>query len=337
MSEMGRIGVVSFGIGVIGSLTAKHILEEKGHLLDFRGAFDNDPKKVGKDVGEVIGLGKATGIKVSNDLEKTLTNADVVVHTTSSYFRKTYPEIESIVDHGVDVVSSCEELSYPYSVNRRLAHKLDLLARKKGSTVLGTGINPGFLMDTLPIVLTTPCKSIRKIRISRRMNAGTRRIPFQKKVGAGMGKQEFEAAIKEGRISGHVGLEQSIAMIADAIGWHVEKVAVGRVEPILAETTIKGGYVEIPKGRVAGVKQSASGFVGGRAALELNFAAYVGSEEEYDMVEIDGTPPVNCKISPCVHGDHGTVAMLVNMIPKVVTSPPGLYTMKDIQLPSASL
>jgi 4-hydroxy-tetrahydrodipicolinate reductase len=335
---MRKLNVVSFGVGVIGGLTSKFILEEKQSRLNLVGAYDIDPKKVGKDIGRVIGLDRSVGVRISDDLDKVLTDdVDAAVHTTSSFLRGAYPQLVPIITHGVDVVSSCEELSYPSVVDRKLSTKLDLLAKKHGATVLGTGINPGFLMDALPITLTAPCKSIKKIRITRRMNAATRRIPFQKKVGAGMTKGEFETAIRDKQISGHVGLEQSVAMLADAIGWKLDRVEVGKVEPVIAETPAVGGYVSIPRGKVAGVRQAAKGLVGGRALIELNFMAYVGSEEEYDQVEIDGTPPVNCRISPCVHGDHGTVAMLVNMIPKVVSSPPGLFTMKDMQVPSAFL
>jgi len=323
---------------VIGSLTAKFILEEKKKRLNLVGAYDIDPRKLGKDLGAVIGLDHTTGIRVSADLDRVLAeDVDVAIHTTSSYLKGAYPQIESVVSHGVDVVSSCEELSYPYVVDRQLSARLNLLAKKHGATVLGTGINPGFLMDALPIALTAPCESIRRIKISRRMNAATRRIPFQKKVGAGLTEGEFQSAIKNHQISGHVGLEQSVSMLADAIGWKLNRVEIGRVEPVIAEKATNEGYIRIPAGRVVGVKQSARGLVGGRPLIELNFAAYVGSEEEYDQVEIDGTPPVNCRISPCVHGDHGTVAMLVNMVPKVVSAPPGLLTMKDMQLPSAFL
>ena len=323
---------------MIGGLTAKFILEEKKKQLNLVGAYDVDPRKVGKDLGAVIGLDHKTDVRISDDLGRVLAaDVDAAIHTTSSYLKGAYPQVESVVSHGVDVVSSCEELSYPYVVDKQLSARLDLVAKKHGATVLGTGINPGFLMDALPIVLTAPCESIKRIRISRRMNAATRRIPFQKKVGAGLTKAQFQNAIKNHQISGHVGLEQSVSMLADAIGWRLNRVEIGRVEPVLAEKATSEGYFKIPAGGVAGVKQSARGLAGGRPLIELNFAAYVGSEEEYDQVEIDGTPPVNCRISPCVHGDHGTVAMLVNMVPKVVSAPPGLLTMKDIQLPSAFL
>ena len=335
---MRKLNVVSFGVGVIGSITAKFILENKRKQLNLVGAYDIDPKKVGKDLGLVTGLGRNAGVKVSDDLDRVMAkDVDIAIHTTSSYLKGAYPQFQSIVTHGVDVVSSCEELAYPYVVDRQLSAKIDMLAKKHRVTVLGTGINPGFLMDALPIALTAPCESIRRIAVTRRMNAATRRIPFQKKVGAGMTREEFQSAIRDHQISGHVGLEQSVSMLADAIGWKLSGVEIGEVEPVIAQKATGEGYVKIPAGRVAGVRQSAMGLAGGKLLIELNFAAYVGSEEEYDQVEIDGTPPVNCRISPCVHGDHGTVAMLVNMVPKVVNAPPGLLTMKDIQLPSAFL
>lgn len=335
---MGKLKVVSFGVGVIGGLAAKFILEEKRELISLVGAYDIDPKKVGKDLGTEAGLGRQIGVTISDDLDEVLTDdVDVAIHTTSSRLQSAYPQLESIISHGVDVVSSCEELSYPYVVDRKLSAKLDRSAKKHGVTVLGTGINPGFLMDALPIALTAPCKSIAKIKVTRRMNAATRRVPFQKKVGAGLTRNDFQKAIGDGRISGHVGLEESIAMMADAIGWKLAKVEVGEVEPVMAEKDTGQGYVKVRRGSVAGVRQSARGLVGGKPLIELDFMAYVGSEEEYDQVEIDGTPPVNCRISPCVQGDHGTVAMLVNMAPKVAGARPGLLTMKDMQLPSAFL
>ena len=336
--HLAKYNVVTFGAGVIGGLTAKYILESKRAKFNLVGVYDIDPAKVGKDLGEVIGLDHSVGVTVSNKLDKVLTSkVDIAIHTTSSYLSAAIPQIESIVKSRVDVISSCEELSYPYVVNTKSANRLDRLAKKKGVTVLGTGINPGFLMDTLPIVLTAPCKEVKKITVTRKMNAATRRVPFQKKIGVGMTKVEFQKAIDERSISGHVGLKQSIGMIAEAIGWKLDEIKIAQVEPVTAESTIEGGFVQVKPGNVCGTKQTAEGLVGNRPLIQLDFTAAVGVAEEYDMVQIEGLPPVNCKISPCVHGDHGTVAMLTNMIPKVVNSAPGLYTMKDLQVPSAYL
>ncbi len=231
--------------------------------------------------------------------------------------------------------SSCEELTYPYVVDERLARKLDSFAKQRGSTVLGTGINPGFLMDALPIALTGPCLEVNKIKVVRRMNAGTRRVPFQRKIGAGMTPREFKRAIESGEISGHVGLKQSIAMIASALGWKLDRIEVGDVEPVMLGKTVQSDWVKVEPGKVAGLRQTARGIVDGKPLIELEFVAYIGCEEEYDLVEIDGIPKIASKISPCVHGDYGTAAMLINMVPKVINAPPGLYTMKDMPLPAA--
>jgi 4-hydroxy-tetrahydrodipicolinate reductase len=331
-----RVKVVLFGAGVIGCKVAKYLLEKKA-WIELVGVVDIDPTKVGKDIGEVAGLEKKVGVAVSKDLDDALekAKADVVIHTTSSFFKKVYPELEQIASRGLDIVSSCEELSFPYFIDEKLAHKLDLLAKKHGSTVLGTGINPGFLMDALPLALTAPCLEVNSIKVTRKMNAGTRRVPFQKKVGAGMTPESFREAIASGKITGHVGLEESISMIATGLGWKLDELRIGEVEPVILERKVKSDWVEIPPGKVAGLRQTAKGLKGGKAIIEHEFVAYVGAEEEYDLVEIDGLPKVTSKITPCVHGDYGTVAMLINMMPKVLEAPPGLYTMKDLPIPSA--
>ena len=262
---------------------------------------------------------------------------DVVVHATTSYLRDVSPQIVEIVGYGVNVISTCEELSYPYIVDEALARKLDEKAKKHGVTVLGTGINPGFLMDLRPIMLTGPCMKVDKIRVVRCLDAGTRRVPFQRKIGAGLSVGEFRQAIRAGKISGHVGLEQSIAMIASAIGWDLDRVEVEPVEPVVLDRAVSSSYTTVEPGRVAGLRQAAKGYMGGVAVIELEFTAYIGAEEEYDLVEIDGLPEIKAKISPCVHGDYGTVAMIVNMIPKVINAPPGLVTMKDLPSPCATM
>jgi len=212
-----KVRVVLYGVGVIGSMVAKFLLEKEG--VEIVGAIDVAKDKVGKDLGDVMGLGKRLGVTISDDVDAVLSNTkpDIAVHTTTSFMEKVYPQIAEIVKHGVNVVSTCEELSYPYLSSPKLAQKLDTLAKKHDATVLGTGINPGFLMDTLVIALTAPCQKIDQIRVVRVMNAATRRIPFQKKIGAGLSVAEFKQKMQNKEISGHVGLEQSIAMIADAL------------------------------------------------------------------------------------------------------------------------
>jgi 4-hydroxy-tetrahydrodipicolinate reductase len=334
---MRNIKVILFGVGAVGSMIAKFLLSKEG--VELVGAVDIDKNKVGKDLGDVLGLERKLGIKVSADVESLLSKAkaDIAVHTTSSYLKETFPQITSLVKHGVKVISTCEELSYPYHSEPKLAKDLDALAKKRKTTVLGTGINPGFLMDTLIITLTAPCEKIDRIHAVRVMNAATRRVPFQKKIGAGLTAEEFRRKIKNKEITGHVGLEQSIAMIADALGWELDQIIVESVEPVIAQKPVESKDIKVKAGHAAGLRQKAKGVMKDKDVITLDFQAYIGAEEEYDAITIEGVPNVKQKIQPCVHGDIGTIAMIVNSIPKVLKAPPGLFTMKDLPVPSAAL
>jgi 4-hydroxy-tetrahydrodipicolinate reductase len=334
---MEKVKIVLHGVGAVGSLIAKFLLEKEG--VNIVGAIDIAEDKVGKDLGEILGLNRKLGVKVSDDVDSVLSKvkADIAVHATSSFFKNTYSQIASIVKHDVNVVSTCEELSYPYITEPKLAMKLDALAKKHNVTVLGTGINPGFLMDTLVITLTAVCQKIEKIKAVRVMNAATRRLPFQKKIGAGLTVEEFKRRIESRQITGHVGLKQSIAMIADALKWNLDKIMAESVEPVIAKKPVESASTQVRAGEVAGLRQGAKGILKNKEVIVLDFQAYIGAEEEYDAVTIEGVPSIKQKIQPCVHGDIGTVAMIVNSIPKVVNAPAGLLTMKDLPVPSAVL
>jgi len=333
---MEKIKVVSYGMGAVGGFIAKFLLEKEG--VEIVGAVDVAKDKVGRDLGEVLGLKRKVGIKISENIESVLqeTKADIAIHATSSFLKDTYPQIASILKRGVNVISTCEELSYPYASEPKLAEELDALAKKHDATVLGTGINPGFLMDTLVIALTSACEKIEKIEVTRVMNAGTRRLPFQKKIGAGLTVEEFQQKINKKQITGHVGLEQSISMIANALAWKLDKIVVQSVEPVVAKKTVESKDIKVNAEKVAGLKQKAKGIMKSREVINLYFQAYIGAEKECDSITIKGVPDINQKIQPCVHGDIGTVAVIVNAIPRVINAPAGLYTMKDMPVPSAT-
>jgi 4-hydroxy-tetrahydrodipicolinate reductase len=333
---MQNVKIVLYGVGAVGTMIAKFLLQKKG--VEIVGAVDIAENKVGKDLGEVLSLEKKLGIKVSSDIDTILEKAkpDIAIHTTSSFLKDTFPQLAAIVKHGVNVVSTCEELSYPQVSEPILAEKLDTLAKNYDATVLGTGINPGFLMDTLVITLTAPCQRVERIIATRVMNAATRRLPFQKKIGAGLTIEEFKRRIETKQITGHVGLEQSIGMIADALGWKLNKISVEAAEPVIAEKAVESKDIKVKAGNAAGLRQKAKGFIKNNEVITLDFQAYIGAKEEYDAVKIEGVPNINQKIQPCVHGDLGTVAMVVNSIPKVINAPAGLHTMKDLPIPSAA-
>jgi 4-hydroxy-tetrahydrodipicolinate reductase len=322
---MEKLRFVLYGVGAIGSQIAKFLLEKEG--VEIVGAIDVAKEKVGKDLGEVLALGRRLGVTVSDDPETVLSKvkARVVVHTTTSFLKQAYPQIAKAIEHGVNVVSTCEELSYPYSIEPELAKKLDELAKKHQVTVLGTGINPGFIMDTLIIALTGVCQKVETIKVTRMINAAMRRASFQKKIGVGLTVDEFKEKMEKKVITAHVGLEQSVSMIASALGWKLDKIDV--------ETEA----IEVKPDQVGGIRQLARGIRRGKEVITLDLQAYVGAEEEYDSIIIEGTPSIHGKISPGVHGDLATVAIVVNSIPKVINAEPGLMTMKDLPVPSAAL
>jgi len=334
---MEKVRVVLYGVGAMGSHIAKFLLEKEG--VEVVGAIDVAEDKVGKDLGEVLGLDKQLSIAVSNDPDAVFSRvkADIMVHATTSFLKQVYPQIAKALEHGVNVVSTCEELAYPYITEPMLAQKLDKLARKHGVTVLGTGINPGFIMDTLAITLTGVCQKVERIKVTRIINAATRRVPFQKKIGAGLSVKEFRDRIERKTITGHVGLEQSISMIASALGWELDEIEVDPTEPIVAKTPVESEAIRVEPDQVAGLRQCSRGITGGREVITLDLQAYIGAEEEYDSISIEGLPSLHMKIAPCIHGDGGTVAMIVNSIPKVIRAQPGLVTMKDLPIPSAVL
>lgn len=328
------VRVVLYGVGAIGGRIARSLLDRGD--AEIVGAIDIAEDKVGKDLGGAVGVEGRLGVTVSDDPDGVLSEAkpDVVIHATTSYLREAYPQIAKAVRHGANVVSTCEELSYPYVSEPEIAMRLNQLAKEHGVTVLGTGINPGFLMDTLVITLTGACLRVDRIRVTRVIDAARRRVPFQRKVGVGLTVDEFNERMARKVITGHVGLRQSIGMIADALGWELDGIEEGAVEPVVAQTRMEEGGIRLEAGQVAGLRQQARAIKGGEVVISLEFRAYVGAEE-YDSIVIEGLPSIRERIEPCVHGDLGTVALVINSIPKVIESPPGLKTMKDLPIPSA--
>jgi 4-hydroxy-tetrahydrodipicolinate reductase len=237
----------------------------------------------------------------------------------------------------LNVISTCEELSFPWKRSPDLANKIDALAKEKGVTVVGTGINPGYLMDTLPLVLTAPCLRVDSIKVTRMMNSAKRRIPFQKKVGTGMTKAEFAEKIENKIITGHVGLLESINMIASGLGWELDETLELPPEPVTANKEIKTGLGTVKPGDVIGLTSIAVARKAGKKVITLEFNANANVDEEYDEIIIEGVPAIREKIIGGVHGDIGTVAVTVNTIPRAVEAPAGIKVMKDLPPAAAVL
>jgi 4-hydroxy-tetrahydrodipicolinate reductase len=324
-----KIRTIQYGLGPIGSAVARHVVERAG--VSLVGGVDIDPAKVGKDVGEAIELGRGLGITVVEDLTQVLerTEADVVLHTTSSTFRLFKPQIVEILEAGLDVVSTAEELSFPWLAHPEEAAEIDGLAKQVGKTVLGTGVNPGFIMDSLPLNLTSICQEVDHIDVRRSINASTRRGPFQTKIGSGMTVEDFEAKIAAGKM-GHVGLPESVGMVFDTLGKELTRYE-SDVEPLVAEDLIRTEHVEVGAGRVKGLRQTARGYTDEGEFLRLTFIAALEADEDGDTIRITGRPNLEAKLRG-TNGDIATVAVVVNAIPHVRASSPGLVTMRDLPI-----
>jgi len=198
--------------------------------------------------------------------------------------------------------------------------------------VLATGVNPGFAMDTLPIVLTAACQSVERVTVTRIQDARLRRLPFQQKVGAGLTTEQFQRRVAEGAVR-HVGMTESIAMIADALGWRIDRIS-DEVQPKLAKVTISSEFLAVDPGYVCGIIQDGVGYREDQPAIRLHFEAYLGAPDPYDGVEIEGSPALSMRIAGGIQGDIATASMVVNSIPKVLAAAPGLHTMRDLPLPS---
>jgi hypothetical protein len=325
------IRVVHYGLGPIGVGVAKLIAKRRD--MQIVGAVDIDPKKVGKDLGDLLGDGRKLDVAISAGPASVLDRqkVDIVVLTTSSALKKIMGQIGQIAAAGLPIISTCEELAYPAAHNADLVADLDALAKRSGIAVYATGVNPGFTMDALPLMLSAPCADVKKIHIVRMQDAGVRRLPFQQKIGAGITAEEFQNRAADGSVR-HVGLRESIQMIADSFGWQLSDYREA-IEPVISARDVTTPFLTVKAGSVAGVNQAGRGFVNGEERITLELVAYVGAPASHDTVHIEGTPNITSTVSGGFHGDIATAAIVVNSIPRVIAAQPGLLTPNNLPLP----
>lgn len=309
---MNVVRVVAYGLGPIGLGVVRILLERPGFRLV--GAVDVAQEKRGRDIGELLGT-DPVGVGVSAD-PQVAREADVVVHATQSRLTHVEAQILELVACGADVVSTCEELSYPWFHHPVSARRLHQAAQQAGVTVTAVGVNPGFAMDLLPVLLTAPCRSVRRVVVERRVDVRTRRLPLQQKVGVGLTEEEFHAGVAAG-VVGHVGLAESAAMIAAALGWTVDAI-VDQVRPVLRA------------GKVEGLHQEARALVDGEERIRLDLTMAVDLEDPLDRVRVEGDPSFAAEIPGGLHGDLATCALVANALPLVRAAPPGLRTVLDL-------
>jgi 4-hydroxy-tetrahydrodipicolinate reductase len=325
------VRVVSFGLGPIGLAAARLALQKT--TVQLVGAIDIDPAKAGKDLGELLELGRTTGMVVEADAEKALRKLepDVVLHCTSSFLPMVKDQLLLAARCGVDVVSSTEELLMPEFQHAALAKEIDAAAIAGGVSILGTGVNPGYAMDFIAVIASAVTFDVQSVKCTRVVDAATRRLPLQKKVGAGLTKAAFNKQLATGKL-GHIGMRESVALLARALDFKVDRIE-QTVEPVFAVEDLKTQFLTVKEGQVAGIRNHGYGYIGKRPALHLDLSMYVGAPDPRDEIVLESTPPVHLRFHEGIAGDQATAAILVNNLHGVVAAPPGLRTVLDVAPP----
>lgn len=334
-----EVRVIQYGLGEIGAACARAATQTPG--LRLVGAVDIDPAKVHQPLARLLlarasrgaarsGLGD---LAVSATLAEALRGhtADAVIHTTQSSLAAVAPQLEECMDAGLAVVSSTEELALPRATDSRLAARLDRHARQRKVALLGTGVNPGFVMDLLPVAATGASRAVRRIEIERVLDAGARRPSFQRKVGVGMSAADVRRRLREGSM-GHVGLLHSALLVAEGCGLEIDAIR-ETGGPVIAEREMDSAFGKVERGRVAGLHQTLSARRGGKEVLRMKMVMALGVPDPHDSATIHGEPPVRLKLEGGLWGDGATVSVLLNAVPRVIGASPGLHTVLDLPVP----
>ena len=335
---MHSIRVILQGLGSMGSLMARILDGKDGVALV--GAADSHPAKVGRTLGELFGLKRFSDVVVTDGVAPPLPEADVALLAVSSFIRGTEGYIRELVESGKNVITIAEEWAYPWRTAPETAAAIDELAGMRGVTVLGTGVNPGFVLDTLIIALTGVCSDVRTVRARPVTDLSPFGPTVMETQGVGKTLDEFHAGRRDGSIVGHIGFVQSVSMIASSLGIELDEIR-ETVEPIVSRTHRRTECVEVLPGSVAGCNHRAEGWSGGAARIVLEHPQQVRPDlegaETGDFIEIEGTPDISMRIVPEIPGGLATAAIAVNMIPEVLNARSGVVTMPELPVPSARL
>jgi len=335
---MDKVKVAVWGFGAMGQGIAEMIAAIEG--VEITGVCDIAPALKGKrvkDVSEVKNISE--NVRISDDIDTVLeTHPDVLFIATDSFTKKSFPKIKKGLECGANIISTAEEMAYPYANEPEISKEIDKLAKKHKATVLGTGINPGFVMDFLAIAMTGAMKRIDSIEISRVNSLSPFGPTVMEEQGVGLSLDEFEDKLERGEVAGHVGFKESIYMIADALGVEIDDFQ-QQMKPIITSVDRKSKYGEAKKNHVAGIDMTAQGIVGGKNFIDMKHPQQIEPEMEGthtgDYIKIQGDPSVNLSIQPEIDGGLGTIAVCVNMTPHVIKAEPGLKTMLDLPAPRA--
>jgi 4-hydroxy-tetrahydrodipicolinate reductase len=336
----GNVRVAIWGFGAMGSGMAKMLATKKG--VDIVAVCDMHPDRVNKDIYDVLGIerGNRESVIINPVVEEVIKEgvADICLCATDSYTSKAFPRLKYVLEQKINVISTAEEMSYPKAQEPELAKELDEIAKANGVSILGTGINPGLIMDLLVTVLTGCMTDVEHVEAKRVNSLSPFGHAVMEEQGVGITVEEFDSGVKDGTLAGHVGFAESISMIGDAIGWPVEKIE-QQMKPIVTTVDRKSPYGFAAAGNIAGVNMTGQGFVNGEVKIDMIHPQQIEPEMEGthtgDYIVLKGSPDVNMAIKPEVDGGLGTIAMCVNMIPQVINSHPGLKTMLDLPVPRA--
>lgn len=328
---MKKIKVAQFGLGPIGIETLRLAAANPG--LEIIGAVDRNPSLAGRALTDVTGVAALDGLIIARDLEELFREMppELIIHTASSSAEETLLQIRPAVEFGVSVVSSCEELIFPALKCPTLVKEMDALCRHTGARVVAAGVNPGFVMDALPICLTGVCRAVSRISVERIADAAWQRRSLQAKIGCGEVPAAFAERLRLGR-SGHAGLPESIALIAHVMGWPLDDISQAG-EPVVATRDFETDHYRVPRGTVCGVHQRAIGTAGGVEKIVLDLRLHLGAENVGDRIVIEGTPRLDVALRGGVPDDEATVAALVNAVPRLLLAAPGLHLASDLVMP----
>lgn len=322
--------VIQYGLGAMGSMMAKMILEKRD--LKLVGAIVHHAEEDGKDVGELIGLKKKTGVKATTNATALFkkVKADVVLQATVSYVPKVWDQIAPAVKAGINVVTIAEEMGYPFKKYPALCKTMDREAKKHGVSIVGTGINPGFAMDVLPLMISGICHTVKHVKVTRVINFAPFGAAIQKNIGIGMTPREFNAGVKAGTLPLHIGMPECVYELAEGLGWKIDRVKETR-EPVVAQKRVKvPGYKTVEKGQVVGFNHRCFGYSKGKEKIVLEELGNVDPALEYhNTIHVDGFPKLTEWMNVPM-GNLTTTAHAVNVLPWVVRAVPGLLSMKEL-------
>lgn len=333
---MKEIKIILWGFGAMGKSMAENIMCKKG--LKIVAVLDKDEKILHRDIGDILNISSPSGILVRNDFNNVIRNidADIVILAIDSYIEKVIEYIELILENKKNCITLAEEMIYPYTTNFSISSKIHRLAKENNVTILGTGINPGFVLDSMIVFMSSVCNNITRINASRINDLSPYGLTVLREQGVGLSQEEFGKGILNGNIVGHIGFKQSIEFISNAIGLEVDDFIEFK-EPIITNTYRETKFINIQPGMVAGCLHSAYGLKSGNPVIVLEHPQQICPESETidtgDYISIEGDPNIHLNINPELPGGVGSAAITVNLIPQVIACKSGLKTMLDMKLP----